>query len=163
MSVVDNENKAKDFYQRLRAKIRTQLAKRTSDSSKGPEYDKFVETLAVLPDLFHLAIKCIFDKTIPVENKGALVLAVAYVMSPIDLIPDVFFVVGWLDDLIVLTMGLNKFLDVNNFAVKQAVTRHWAGEGEVLETIKHVLATADAAIDFLPKRIFQTIRGMFTA
>ena len=162
MSMSDKETKAQDFYQKLRAKIRKQLSKRSSDPDKGPEYDKFVETLAVLPDLFHLAIKCLFDKTIPVENKGALVLAVTYVMSPIDLIPDLFFVVGWLDDLIVLTMGLNKFLDVDNFAIKQAVNKHWAGEGEVLDTIKHVLATGDAAIDFLPKRLFQTIRGMFS-
>ena len=163
MNVLEQEGKAQDFYQKLRAKIRKQLSKRNGESSKGPAYDKFVETLAVLPDLFHLAIKCVWDKTIPTENKGALILAIAYVVSPIDLIPDLIPIAGWLDDLIVLTMGRNKFLDINNFAVKQAVTRHWAGEGEVLDTIKHVLATGDAAVDFLPKRFFQTIRGMFTA
>ena len=161
MTVLEHEGKAQDFYQKLRTKIRQQLAKRCQDDDKGPEYDKFVEALAILPDFFHLAIKCLFDKTIPVENKGALVLAITYVMSPIDLVPDFIPIAGWLDDLIVLTMGLNKFLDVDNFAVKQAVTRHWAGEGEVLDTIKHVLATGDEAIDFLPKRIFQTVRGMF--
>ena len=112
MNVLEHEDKAQDFYQRLRAKIRKQLSDRTAES-KGPEYDKFVETLAVLPDLFHLAIKCLFDKTIPVENKGALVLAVAYVVSPIDLVPDFLPIAGWLDDMIVLTMGLNKFLDVD--------------------------------------------------
>lgn len=164
MNVLEHEGKAEDFYQRLRAKIRKQLTKRgDGESGKGATYDKFVEMLAILPDFFHLAIKCLFDKTIPVENKGALVLAVAYVVSPIDLVPDFIFITGWLDDLIVLTMGLNKFLDVNNFAIKQAVTRHWAGEGEVLDTVKHVLATGDAAVDFLPKRFLQTVRGMFAS
>lgn len=158
---VENEEKALDFYQKLRKRIRKQLDKR-GESGKGPAYDGLVEALALLPDLFHLAIKCVFDKSIPVENKGALVLAVAYVISPIDLVPDIFPIVGWLDDLIILTMGLNKFLDVNNLALKQAVTEHWAGEGEVLDTIKHVLATGDAAIDFLPKRFLQMVRGMFS-
>ena len=162
MNVLENEGKAQDFYQKLRSKIRKQMAERSAgEDGKGPEYDKLVETLAILPDFFHLAIKCLFDRTIPVENKGALVLAVAYVVSPIDLIPDIWFITGWLDDLLVLTMALNKFLDVENFAIKQAITRHWAGEGEVIDTIKHVLATGDAAIDFLPKRLFQTIKGMF--
>lgn len=164
MNVLEHEDKAQDFYQRLRAKIRKQLSDRKAEQSgRGPEYDKFVETLAVLPDFFHLAIKCLFDKTIPVENKGALVLAVAYVVSPIDLVPDFLPIAGWLDDMIVLTMGLNKFLDIDNFAVKHAVKRYWAGEGEILDTVKHVLATGDAAIDFLPKRLMQTIRGMFNA
>lgn len=157
---VENEAKALDFYQKIRRKIRKQLDRR-GESKKGPAYDKLVESLALLPDLFHLAIKCLFDRSIPVENKGALVLAVAYVISPIDLIPDFIPIGGLLDDLIVLTMGLNKFLDLNNLAVKQAVTQHWAGEGDVLDTVKHVLATGDAAIDFLPKRLMRMIRGMF--
>lgn len=162
MNVLEHEDKAQDFYQKLRGKIRQQLSKKKADSGKGPEYDRFVETLAVLPDFFHLAIKCLFDKALPFENKGALVLAIAYVVSPIDLVPDFIPLAGWLDDLIVLTMALNKFLDVNNFAIKQAISKHWAGEGEVLDTVKHVLETGDAAIDFLPKRFFQTIRGMFS-
>lgn len=157
---VDDEEKALDFYQKLRRKIRKQLARRSA-SGKGPEYDSFVEALAVLPDFFHLAIKCLFDRSIPVENKGALVLAVAYVVSPLDLVPDILPIAGWLDDLIVLTMGMNKFLEIDKEAVRAAVDRHWAGEGDVLETVKHVLSVGDAAIDFLPKRFMCMIRTMF--
>lgn len=157
---VSDEDKALDFYQKLRRKIRKQLERRTA-SHKGPEYDAFVETLAVLPDLFHLAIKCLFDRKIPIENKGALVLAVAYVVSPLDLVPDIIPIAGWLDDLIVLTMGMNKFLEIDKDAVRASVTRHWAGEGDVLKTVKHVLAVGDAAIDFLPKRFISMIRSMF--
>lgn len=157
---VDGEDKALDFYQKLRAKIRKQLDERT-DSGKGPEYDKLVETLAILPDMFHLAVKCVFDKSIPIENKGALVLAVGYVVSPIDLVPDFIPIVGWLDDLIVLTMGLNKFLELDKSAVRVAVEKHWAGEGDVLDNVKHVLAVGDSAIEFLPKRFMAMIRTMF--
>ncbi|MEM7314536.1 MAG: YkvA family protein [Planctomycetota bacterium] len=154
------EEKALDFYQKLRVKIRKQLDNR-GESGKGPDYDRLVETLAILPDMFHLAVKCIFDKTIPIENKGALVLAVGYVVSPIDLVPDFIPIAGWLDDLIVLTMGLNKFLELDKSSVRTAVEKHWAGEGDVLESIKHVLAVGDSAIEFLPKRFMAMIRTMF--
>lgn len=159
-SQIGGEDKAMDFYQKLRAKIRKQLDNR-GESGKGPEYDKLVETLAILPDMFHLAVKCIFDKSIPIENKGALVLAVGYVVSPIDLIPDFIPVAGWVDDLIILTIGLNKFLELDKSSVRAAVEKHWAGEGDVLDNIKHVLAVGDSAIDFLPKRFMAIVRTMF--
>lgn len=156
----DGEDEALDFYQKLRGKIRKQLDER-SESGKGPEYDKLVETLAVLPDMFHLAVKCLFDKSIPIENKGALALAVGYVVSPIDLIPDFIPVAGWLDDLIVLTMGLNKFLELDKADVRAAVDKHWAGEKDVLDTVKHVLSVGDSAIEFLPKRFMSVVKTMF--
>jgi uncharacterized membrane protein YkvA (DUF1232 family) len=157
---VGSEEKALDFYQKLRGKIRKQLESR-GESGKGPEYDKLVETLAILPDMFHLAIKCIFDKSIPIENKGALVLAVGYVISPIDLVPDFIPIAGWLDDMIVLTMGLNKFLELDKSAVRTAVEKHWAGEGDILDNIKHVLSVGDSAIEFLPQRFMAMVRKMF--
>ena len=38
-------------------------------------------------------------------GKALVVLSVLYVLSPIDLIPDVIPVAGWLDDLIVLVVA----------------------------------------------------------
>ena len=154
------EKDALDFYQRLRAKIRKQLENRT-DSGKGPDYEKLVELLAVLPDMFHLAVKCVFDRSIPIENKGALVLAVGYVVSPIDLVPDFIPIAGWVDDLVVITMALNKFLEMDKAAVRAAVDKHWAGEKDVLETVKHVLSVGEAAIEFLPKRFMEMVKNMF--
>jgi uncharacterized membrane protein YkvA (DUF1232 family) len=158
----EEEEKALDFYQKLRAKIRKQLDKKGNEpDKKGPEYDRLVAALALLPDLFHLAIKCMFDKSVPIANKGALIAAITYVLSPIDLVPDFIFIAGWLDDLIVLTMGLNKFLEIDNADLKKAVDEHWAGEGDVLETVKHVLEVGDAAIEFLPKKFTEMVRAMF--
>ena len=157
---IEKEKKAMDFYQRLRSKIGIQLDGH-EESGKGATYDRLVAALYVLPDMFHLGVKCIFDKTIPIENKGALVLAVGYVISPIDLVPDFIPIGGWLDDLLVMTMGLNKFLDLDKSAVRAAVEKHWAGEGDVLDTVKHVLAVGDAAIEFLPKKFLSVVKSMF--
>ena len=159
---VANEEKALDFYQKLRSKIRKQLDKKGSDpDKKGPEYDRLVESLAVLPDLFHLGVKCLFDKNVPIVNKGALVAGITYVISPIDLVPDFLFIAGWLDDLIVMNMAMNKFLDVKDAAVKEAVDTHWAGEDDAFSTVKRILEIGDAAIDFLPSKFVEMVRAMF--
>ena len=55
----------------LRRRIRRQLAKRgEKEDKRGPEYDRLVAALALLPDLFHLAVKCLFDKKVPADHPG---------------------------------------------------------------------------------------------
>ena len=117
--------------------------------------------MILLPDLFHLAVKLIFDRRVPPENKGALVAAVIYVVSPLDLIPDTIPVAGWVDDLIILIIGLNKFLETENEIVAAAVKRHWAGDEDVFHLVRHILSIANAAIEFLPKNIIRLIKDLF--
>ncbi|MFT5121993.1 MAG: uncharacterized membrane protein YkvA (DUF1232 family) [Candidatus Omnitrophota bacterium] len=159
---LENEEKALDFYQKLRKKIKKQLKNRSSETKgKGAEYDKLVEALALLPDFFHLSVKLLFDKNVPAENKGALVAGIAYVVSPIDLVPDFIFIAGWLDDLIVLTMALNKFLETDNKKVQAAIKKHWAGEGDALEVVQQVLKVGDEAIKFLPRQFMDMVKPLF--
>lgn len=46
------------------------------------------------------------DTRVPVFAKVFIVLVVAYALSPIDLIPDFIPLVGYLDDLILLPLGI---------------------------------------------------------
>jgi uncharacterized membrane protein YkvA (DUF1232 family) len=46
------------------------------------------------------------DREAPIWPRLVAVLTLAYVVLPIDAIPDVFPIVGWLDDLGVVTMAL---------------------------------------------------------
>lgn len=46
----------------------------------------------------------LMDPDVSLLRKGALVLAVLYIVSPVDAIPDVIPVVGWLDDIGVMGM-----------------------------------------------------------
>jgi len=71
-----------DFYQQLRADIRTWLETKTGRSSKWSEY------LLVAPDLFHLLCKLALDKEVPAGEKAKLAGAIAYFVSPIDLLPE---------------------------------------------------------------------------
>jgi uncharacterized membrane protein YkvA (DUF1232 family) len=155
-----DEKELLDFYQRLRRRIRGQLARRRAKSGrKNPTaYERLVGFLALLPDLFHLAVKLLFDRSVPARKKAVLVATVMYVVTPIDIIPDVIPVVGWLDDLVVLALGLRPFLDSKSEAVRAAVTRHWAGDQDVFEAVQHILAAADAAARFLPKKFMNMVR-----
>ena len=157
-----NEKEIKDFYQNLRKKINDQLNKRKNENEKDKNiYDKLVNYLFLLPDLFHLSFKLLFDKEVPIENKGALIAGIVYVISPIDLIPDYISIAGWIDDLIVLTIAVNKFLETENESVKIVIDKHWAGNDDVFKIIKEILMIAEAAMEFLPQKIMKIVQSMF--
>ncbi|PSJ58705.1 YkvA family protein [Kumtagia ephedrae] len=49
---------------------------------------------------------CAMDKETPLKTKGILFAALAYFVLPADTIPDVFFGLGFTDDIAVLTAAL---------------------------------------------------------
>jgi hypothetical protein len=53
-----------DFYQKLRKKIKN-ATKNTNGKRSNTVYSRFVDCLTVLPDLFHLGIKILFDCNVP--------------------------------------------------------------------------------------------------
>ena len=52
------------------------------------------------------------DPKVPVYLKLIPVLVMAYIVSPVDLLPDVMLGLGLVDDLAVLLMGLRIFADL---------------------------------------------------
>lgn len=152
-----------DFYKKLRRTVKRQLNawRKKKKGKKKTSLDVLIEMLFLLPDLFHLSVRLLLDKKVPTENKGALVAGIAYLVSPIDLIPDAIPVYGYVDDLIVMALALNKFLDTKDKKVADAVKRHWAGDEDVFKVVKHIIAVADAAVEFLPKKLLRILKGMF--
>ena len=61
--------------------------------------EKLLQTLNVL-------YRCMFDVQVPWYVKLLLGLIIAYVISPIDLIPDFIPIIGLLDELILVPLGL---------------------------------------------------------
>lgn len=52
------------------------------------------------------AYYCATDATTPRRVKGILLAALAYFIMPVDMVPDIFAVVGFTDDLAVLTAAI---------------------------------------------------------
>ena len=127
-----------DYYQQLRAKFKAWI-----QTDEGKE-NKWAEYLLATPDLFHLLCKLSIDKDVPIKEKAKLAGAIAYFVSPIDLIPEALVgPIGYVDDISLAAFVLNQV--VNN-TDPEVVRKHWAGEGDVLELIKHILAKADEMV-----------------
>ena len=147
------------FYLRLRNRIDHTLQD-WKRKSGGRINDQVISSLLFLPDLFYLMTKLLFDPEVPTRNKGALLAGIAYVISPIDLLPDFIPVVGWVDDLVVAILALNKFLDIDDEAVKAKIEAYWLNDKDFFKTFRQLLETSNHAIEFLPKKFFSAVKGI---
>jgi uncharacterized membrane protein YkvA (DUF1232 family) len=139
-----------DFYQKIRKDV-----KRWVNDNLDKE-NKWVDYILAAPDLFHLLCKLTTDSEIPSNKKLKLVAGIAYFISPIDLLPEMFLgPVGYVDDIAVAAFILN---DLINEVDPQIVRKHWAGEKDVLVLIKTILANAD---DMIGSKMWQRIKKRF--
>jgi uncharacterized membrane protein YkvA (DUF1232 family) len=63
-----------------------------------------------LPDFIRLYWRLLGDQRVSIWPKALLALAVLYVLSPVDLVPDVIPFVGEIDDLVVLIAACRVFV-----------------------------------------------------
>jgi uncharacterized membrane protein YkvA (DUF1232 family) len=75
---------------------------------------------ADLIKLFRLAWRLIRDERVPFWTKLVPIGLVLYILSPIDLIPDVIPVLGQVDDLALLMLGTQVFIAISPSAVVQS-------------------------------------------
>ena len=66
--------------------------------------------LRMLVSYLRMTVRLLREPSVPILLKGLPVLAVLYVVSPIDLIPDFLPVLGELDDLGVILVALQAFI-----------------------------------------------------
>ncbi len=137
----------KDFYKKIRSKINSWIENSTGGNKQWNEY------ILLAPDLFHLLTKLSIDKEIPESKKIKLFAAIAYFISPIDLLPEALVgPIGYLDDIALSAYVLN---DIINNVDPKIVTRNWAGDKDILVLVKTILANAN---NFLGGRIWNKIR-----
>jgi len=130
--------KEADFYIKLRQKIQQWL------DSKGGKSHQWARYLIWAPDLFHLLWKLSLDENVPKKDKVKLVAALAYFISPIDLIPEAIFgPVAFTDDIALAAYVLNGLV---NHIDPEIVRKHWAGDEDVLQVIQKILAVADKMV-----------------
>jgi len=92
------------------------------------------------------------DKRVPVKRKLMMGGVVAYLMLPIDIIPDFIPLLGHVDDIVLLVMGLNMVL---NDTDQKVLEDNWSGDGDILEIMKKITSTAEK---FLDKNVLQKIK-----
>jgi uncharacterized membrane protein YkvA (DUF1232 family) len=92
-----------------------------------------------VPDCVVLVKRLIADSRIPRSRKVPLVLLSAYLVSPIDLVPDFIPVAGQLDDAILVALAL-RFLARGGGA--DLVREHWPGPRESLRAVLRLAGAA---------------------
>jgi uncharacterized membrane protein YkvA (DUF1232 family) len=81
--------------------------------------------LRLLPDVLRLVRRLAADSTLPRGVRVRLWLLLAYLVSPIDLVPDFVPVLGYADDVVVVAWALRS---VVRRAGREALTKHWPGD-----------------------------------
>jgi uncharacterized membrane protein YkvA (DUF1232 family) len=141
-----------DFYQALRARIAQWL------EGKGKGF-RHAQLLLLAPDLFHLLTRLMLDRRIPVGEKAGLGAALAYFLSPIDLLPEAFLgPAGYIDDVALAAYALHRLINAGHGAVAKEL---WAGDGDLLDAVQQVLQVADQALGSgVWERLKNTWRGL---
>lgn len=85
------------------------------------------EALRLMPDVLRLLRRLATDKTLPRGIRVRLVLLLAYLTSPIDLIPDFIPVLGYADDVLIVAAVLRN---VARRAGLEALRTHWPGSDD---------------------------------
>ncbi|MFQ5824609.1 MAG: YkvA family protein [bacterium] len=79
---------------------------------EGVKYSKgFLQVIYHLPKFVTLYGRLFKDPRVPLYLKVLLILAIIYLVSPVDLLPDFFIpILGQIDDLFILLIALRFFL-----------------------------------------------------
>jgi len=107
-----------------------------------------------LPQYVRLLGGLITDPRVALMDKLFVFGAIAYIVMPIDLIPDFIPFFGEIDDVYLLVLALQRLI-AN--AGRVVLLDHWSGEAADLGDLNLRGALAAAAF-FLPKRIRRRLR-----
>jgi uncharacterized membrane protein YkvA (DUF1232 family) len=137
---------AKDAANALRPNVRPRKgAKRTVASY-----------VAQLPSYLRLLGGLLTDQRVAIVDKLLVGAAIAYIIAPMDLVPEFIPFLGQVDDVYLLVLALQRLM---RNAGPRVVLSHWRGNREDLApaSLQRVLA---AAAFFLPGRVKRRLRGV---
>jgi uncharacterized membrane protein YkvA (DUF1232 family) len=123
------------LYDRVRAKL-------TGASAGAPT--GVADLLLLLPDLVVLLARLLRDARVPLAAKLTAAAGLAYVMSPVDLMPEILFgPLGILDDVVIAAAALSRVL---NHVHPDLIAAHWSGRGSALESVQRVARWAEERV-----------------
>lgn len=97
-----------------------------------PDETSIRDALRLLPDLLVMLKRLATDRSVPTAARVRLWLLLAYLASPIDLVPDFIPVIGYADDAVVVALTLRS---VVRRAGLETVRRTWPGRDAGFTTV----------------------------
>ncbi len=116
------------------------------------------DLLLLLPDLVVLLVRLMRDARVPLGAKLIAAAGVAYILSPVDLMPEFLLgPIGLIDDLLVVATALSRLMKSVH---PDIVRHHWSGQGDALEAIGRISEWADQQLTGrIPAALRRLIRG----
>ncbi len=151
--VFTEDNRKLQFYEILRKRIYKFVKNNTGETG-----GKLANYLLTLPDFFILLCRLAVDKRVTKTQKAFVGGIIAYIIMPIDIIPDFIPIIGYIDDLVLVVYGLNLIM---NELDKQVLLDNWSGDEDVLELLQKISLSAEQFLDknFL-RKIKKWVKGI---
>ena len=111
------------------------------------------EALLLIPNFVRLLYRLFLDRRVPAAEKVMLIGTIVYVISPIDLIPDMIPFLGQVDDLYLTSLVVLRLL---HRTPPDVIREHWDGSGDLATVVQKI---ARAAQYVLPARIRRILLG----
>lgn len=115
-----------------------------------------MSTMKELPNFLRLLGGLLADARVALTDKLLVAGAVAYILLPLDLVPDFIPFLGEVDDIFLLVMALQRLI-AN--AGRSVLLDHWMGDPKDLGTLNLERVLAAAAF-FLPRRVRRRLRAI---
>lgn len=109
-----------------------------------------------IPRFLGLLWGLITDPRVAIIDKLLVAGAIAYIIAPIDLIPDFIPFLGEVDDVYLLVLSLRRLMEN---AGRSVLLSHWTGDPAALRDL-NLQQVLTAAAFFLPRRIRRRLRVM---
>lgn len=100
-----------------------------------PDAISVADALRLLPDVIRLVARLARADEVPRRVRIALLVLLAYLASPIDIVPDFIPVLGYADDVVIVALTLRW---VARRAGPDALTRYWAGTPAGLDAVRRL-------------------------
>ena len=146
------------------AASRAQARAREARDDDGPSVSSpragakrtLMSTVKDLPNFLRLLGGLLTDRRVSNTDKLLVAGAIAYIVMPMDFIPDYIPFLGEIDDLFVLVLALQRLI-AN--AGRNVIQDHWMGDPSQLKELdlERILV---AAAFFLPRRIRRRLRTL---
>ena len=126
----------------------------TSERPRTGAKRTVMDTIRQLPNYVRLLFGLLRDSRVSTIDKVLVGAAIAYIIAPVDLIPDFIPFLGEVDDVFLLVTALQRLI-AN--AGKSVVLQYWVGNPSEL-SVMNLRQVLMAASFFLPRRMRRRLR-----
>lgn len=115
--------KISDRYTKLRVNIEDKVPDKFKD---------VIEYAMLIPDIAALLWRLFRDKRVNTKTKMLVGGLLAYIVSPIDIIPDFIPLIGKVDDVAIVLFAMNKII---NEVPEEVILSNWTGKDNVIKIV----------------------------